>query len=53
MPIAQRVAILVSAVEGGKEGAKGKADHSSAVDEIDAIMGDRLTLIDPKLFSRQ
>jgi hypothetical protein len=45
MPIPQSVGTLVSAVESGREGAKGKAEHSAAVDEIDSIMGERCEVL--------
>ncbi len=33
--------ILILAVHSGREGERGKADHSAAIDEIDEIMSDR------------
>ncbi len=44
MPIQVKARILISAVHSGREGERGKTDHSAAIDEIDDVMSDRSVL---------
>jgi hypothetical protein len=41
MSILAKARTLISAVHSGREGERGKEDHSAAIDEIDDVMSDR------------